>query len=86
MVTAYEGAKYITVFNYPQLTDPRNPKYGVMRDKHFEALRRFGMMSKIRHNSITLILRWFYLTITGGVCEMLMTEFGDSGDLTINLR
>ena len=54
MVTAYEaGAKYITVFNYPQLSD--NP-YGVMRDEHFEALRQFwndAVNHKISHNSIT---------------------------------
>ncbi len=53
MVTAYEtGAKYITVFNYPQLSD--NP-YGVMRDEHFEALRQFwndAVNHKISHNSI----------------------------------
>jgi hypothetical protein len=54
MVTAYEaGAKYITVFNYPQLSD--NP-YGVMRNEHFDALRQFwndAINHKISHNSIT---------------------------------
>lgn len=39
MVMAYEaGAKYITVFNYPNIEG--NP-YGVMTDEHFEALERF---------------------------------------------
>ncbi len=53
MVTAYEaGAKYITIFNYPQL--PGNP-YGVMQDEHFEALERFwndAISRKVSHNSI----------------------------------
>ena len=54
MVTAYEaGAKYITIFNYPQLPD--NP-YGVMQDEHFEALKQFwndAVNHKILHNSTT---------------------------------
>ena len=52
MVTAYEaGAKYITIFNYPQLPD--NP-YGVMQDEHFDALKQFwndAQNHKILHNS-----------------------------------
>lgn len=54
MVTCYEaGAKYITIFNYPQL--PSNP-YGVMQDEHFEALEKFWVdvaKDRITHNSIT---------------------------------
>jgi len=54
MATAYEaGAKYITIFNYPQLAD--NP-YGVMQDEHFDALKQFwndAVNHKILHNSIT---------------------------------
>jgi len=54
MVAAYEaGARYITIFNYPQLAD--NP-YGVMKDEHFEALKQFwndAVNHKIRHDSIT---------------------------------
>ena len=39
MVDAYDaGAKYIVLFNYPQMEG--NP-YGVMKDEHFEALTRF---------------------------------------------
>lgn len=39
MITSYEaGAKYIIIFNYPQL--PNNP-YGTLQDQHFEALQRF---------------------------------------------
>lgn len=38
MRIAYEtGAKYIVIFNYPQIND--NP-YGIMCDEHFEALER----------------------------------------------
>ena len=54
IVTAYDaGAKYITIFNYPQLPD--NP-YGVMQDEHFEALKQFwndATNHKIIHNSST---------------------------------
>jgi hypothetical protein len=39
MSLAYEaGAKYVMIFNYPQIND--NP-YGIMNDDHFEALERF---------------------------------------------
>ena len=39
MVNAYKaGAKYVVVFNYPQLV-PNG--YGVMKDEHFESLERF---------------------------------------------
>lgn len=39
MKASYEaGAKYIIVFNYPQL--PGNP-YGTLQNEHFEALQRF---------------------------------------------
>jgi len=55
MVAAYEsGAKYITIFNYPQLPD--NP-YGVMQDEHFDALKQFwndAVSHKILHDSITV--------------------------------
>jgi hypothetical protein len=54
MVTAYEaGAKYITIFNYPQLAD--NP-YGVMQDEHFAALKEFwnnAVNNRILYNSVT---------------------------------
>ena len=37
MVMAYEnGAKYITVFNYPTIND-----YGILKQEHFDALERF---------------------------------------------
>ena len=37
MVMAYEnGAKYITVFNYPKIND-----YGILKQEHFDALERF---------------------------------------------
>ncbi len=37
MVTAYEnGAKYIVVFNYPQIND-----YGILEPEHFAALEKF---------------------------------------------
>jgi hypothetical protein len=37
MLTAYEnGAKYIIVFNYPQIND-----YGILTEEHFEALEKF---------------------------------------------
>lgn len=53
MVTAYKaGAKYITIFNYPQMPDN---SYGVMQEEHFEALERFwndAVSGKIGHNSI----------------------------------
>jgi hypothetical protein len=40
MVTSYNnGAKYITIFNYPY-NNTANP-YGVLTDEHFEALERF---------------------------------------------
>ncbi len=39
MVDAYRaGAKYIVVFNYPQL---KENAYGVMTDEHFDALEKF---------------------------------------------
>ncbi len=39
MLTAYEaGAKYVILFNYPQLTG--NP-YGTLQDEHFVALQKF---------------------------------------------
>jgi hypothetical protein len=40
MVTAYNaGAKYIVIFNYPQIGD--DPYGGAMTDEHFQALQRF---------------------------------------------
>ena len=53
MRTAYEaGAKYVVIFNYPQIDD--NP-YGIMRDEHFEALERLWKnitsTQKITHGS-----------------------------------
>jgi hypothetical protein len=52
MSKAYEaGAKYVTVFNYPQLAT--NP-YGVMQDEHFDALKRFwndALANRILYNS-----------------------------------
>lgn len=37
MLLAYEnGAKYISVFNYPKIND-----YGILKQEHFEALERF---------------------------------------------
>jgi hypothetical protein len=54
MVAAYQaGAKYITIFNYPQMIDNL---YGVMQDEHFEALERFwndAVNRKISHSLIT---------------------------------
>jgi hypothetical protein len=39
MLTAYEaGAKYVILFNYPQITG--NP-YGTLKDEHFAALEKF---------------------------------------------
>jgi hypothetical protein len=39
MLMAYEaGAKYVVVFNYPQI---EGNAYGILKDKHFEALERF---------------------------------------------
>jgi hypothetical protein len=39
MLTAYEaGAKYVILFNYPQITG--NP-YGTLKDEHFTALEKF---------------------------------------------
>jgi hypothetical protein len=39
MVDAYRaGANYIVIFNYPQLD---GNAYGIMTDKHFEALEKF---------------------------------------------
>ncbi len=39
MKLAYEaGAKYVVIFNYPQIGD--NP-YGIMMDEHFQALEKF---------------------------------------------
>jgi hypothetical protein len=39
MVSAYiSGAKYVVIFNYPQISD--NP-YGIMTDEHFFALEKF---------------------------------------------
>ena len=39
MLMAYEaGAKYVVIFNYPQIEG--NP-YGILTDKHFEALEKF---------------------------------------------
>ncbi len=38
MILAYlSGAKYIVVFNYPNLVSP----YGLLKDEHFDALQRF---------------------------------------------
>lgn len=38
MILAYlSGAKYIVIFNYPNLVSP----YGLLRDEHFDALERF---------------------------------------------
>lgn len=40
MVTAYNaGAKYITVFNYPQY--PADNRYGILTDEHFLAMQQF---------------------------------------------
>ncbi|MCW3995710.1 MAG: hypothetical protein NWE98_06130 [Candidatus Bathyarchaeota archaeon] len=40
MVTSYNaGAKYIVIFNYPQIGD--DPYGGAMTNEHFEALKRF---------------------------------------------
>jgi hypothetical protein len=40
MLTAYQaGAKYIIIFNYPQIDD--NP-YGTMTDEHFRAIEQFS--------------------------------------------
>ncbi len=54
MVAAYQaGAKYITIFNYPQMP---NNLYGVMQDEHFDALERFwndAVNRKISHGLIT---------------------------------
>jgi hypothetical protein len=54
MVASYEaGAKYVTIFNYPQLS---NNSYGVMTNEHFEALKQFwndAVTHKIVHNSKT---------------------------------
>ena len=45
MLTAYEnGAKYIMVFNYPQIND-----YGVLTQEHFEALEK--LWNKIQTTS-----------------------------------
>jgi hypothetical protein len=39
MLTSYQaGAKYVVIFNYPQIED--NP-YGTLLDEHFEALEKF---------------------------------------------
>ena len=39
MIDAYQaGATYIVIFNYPQLD---GNSYGIMTDKHFEALEKF---------------------------------------------
>ena len=38
MILAYlSGAKYIVIFNYPNLVSP----YGLLNDEHFDALERF---------------------------------------------
>jgi hypothetical protein len=40
MLMAYQaGARYVVIFNYPQY--PEGNDYGVLSDKHFEALERF---------------------------------------------
>ena len=53
MTIAYQtGAKYVAIFNYPQMPD--NP-YGVMKDEHFEALEKFwndAVNQRIIHGSI----------------------------------
>ncbi len=56
MVLAYEaGAKYIVVFNYPEIND-----YGILTEQHFEALERFwnGVQhgSYVVHNSAQTVL------------------------------
>jgi hypothetical protein len=53
MATVYEaGAKYVAIFNYPQLD---GNSYGVMQDEHFEALERFWndiQSHKLTQNSV----------------------------------
>jgi hypothetical protein len=40
MVTSYNaGAKYVTVFNYPQ--HPENNQYGILTEEHFSAMEQF---------------------------------------------
>jgi len=56
MVLAYEaGAKYIVVFNYPEIND-----YGILTEQHFEALERFWNCvqngSYVVHNSAQAVL------------------------------
>jgi hypothetical protein len=49
MVTAYRaGAKYVVIFDYPQMPD--NP-YGVLLDEHFIALEKFSNTVKATSNT-----------------------------------
>ncbi len=52
MLTSYEaGAKYVVIFNYPQIDG--NP-YGTLRDEHFEALEKFWNTVTKASNSVGL--------------------------------
>ncbi len=52
MITAYEaGAKYVIIFDYPQMQG--NP-YGVMQDEHFEALEDFSRYVMTASNMRTM--------------------------------